>query len=198
METVLAANAIAVPSNTPATQYLANFPAARDPVQYSGTSAAVTNTGAAGTPPKPSVTLYYSSTATAAAFLTPQTAAAGAAAGTAIWPSNGVAAGNWNSCVLGTCTLKRATAATTTGSVAQTIDVDYQFDGSTAYTYTTSALTAAQGLSLGTGASADTVLLDRTKTPGWGGLFVYTCTYAGATALFGAAPETESFYFLIG
>ena len=110
MSTVLTTNAAANPSNTPATQYLANFAAARDAVQKATVPSTVTDSSA-GTPVSPSDTLYYSSTASAATFLTPQTTAvAGSATGSAIWPSNGAAAGNWNSCLLDKCTLLSASA----------------------------------------------------------------------------------------
>ncbi len=104
MAPVFAANAALTPSSTAATQYLANFAVARDAVQLATPPAAVTDSST-GTPVSPSDTLYYSSTAAAATFLTPQQASTGAATGTAIWPTNGVAAGSWNSCVLSTCTL---------------------------------------------------------------------------------------------
>ena len=199
MATVLTTNAAANPSNTPASQYLANFAAARDAVQRATVPSTVTD-ASTGTPVSPSDTLYYSSAAPAATFLTPQTTVAGSASGTAIWPSNGVAAGNWNSCLLDTCTLLGVTATTTTGgnTSAVTINKDTTFASGTTYAYTTAPLAAGQGLTLGILTAANNVLLDRTKPAGWGGLFVYTCTYSDATALSGSTAETESLYFQIG
>jgi hypothetical protein len=69
MTTVLANNG---GITAPATQYLANFAAARDPAQIAAVNPAAITDGSTGTPVSPSDTLYYSSTAGAAVFLTRQ------------------------------------------------------------------------------------------------------------------------------
>ena len=105
MKSLLTANAALTPSSTPATQLLANFAAARDTVQKaSPTPTTVADSATSDDVVSPSETLYYSSAA-AATFLTPQATSPGPATGTGIWPTNGVAAGNWNSCLLTSCTL---------------------------------------------------------------------------------------------
>ena len=104
MAPLLAANAALPTAISPSAQYLINFSAARDSQQ-----AAPTITDASlGSPVSPSdATLYFSSAATGtkALLFMPQQSAAATALGTALWPTTGVPAGSYNSCVLGSCTL---------------------------------------------------------------------------------------------